>query len=147
MLHVFTPEEPAILGKLSRMLDFTTYSNDAIASALAAHPDADMSGCFEALFPPDAMLMLDSRVYRHHAHELALRFATGLDIRTLTDAELLVVVSQASLDAPLNAPHARLFHVLYEEVMGNAVCPSPPEMYPGQTDELRTQYKRKKAIR
>ncbi len=76
----------------------------------------DRDGFFLVLTPPPGFSMLDERLYRSHARELADRVASGGDTTEGTDAEVLAAYLRASLDAPLTSTAAAVVEELWERV-------------------------------
>ena len=127
-----------------RVPGFTTAS-DVVASTFCLMEVAeqelkgrDKPGLFMLLVPPTSMRGKDERVYRHHCRELITRFSTNQDPQLATKAEVLVALSDASLEAPPDAQHAALMDALFTEVMGRRVnfeVPIP-EPWKGSNEEL-----------
>lgn len=74
------------------------------------------------LAPTDQFRRVHVDVYRAHIRELLERAAAGKPLDTMTRAEVLLGLVQASLAAPLNATGAGLYAHLFEAILGDAMA-------------------------
>ena len=90
----------------------------------------------------------NAHVYRLHCRELIARWVTRKSLKPATNAELLLVFSRSSLDAPLDSVHSHAYWTLFvmaypdeakriegEVAPGEAGPWTYREDYPGSTDE------------
>lgn len=76
------------------------------------------------LLQPTHERMTQELVYRSHCRELLGRIAAGQATQPATAAEVVAVLSSASLAAPLNATAVGL----YSQVLKQAGCPAPTSL-------------------
>lgn len=102
------------------------------------------SELWNALAPPPAMSGMMDEVYASHVRELLARAEAKEDLSQPTKAEVLVVISQLSLQAPLKDSVASLYARVMREVIGDVGCEvlSVREAYPGELDEIEREFKR-----
>lgn len=93
--------------------------------------------------PPDVMLALfptrpvrTEVLYRAHCAELVERIATGGDVLPLTRAEVLGLLSEASLRHPLSHRDAVLMESLAREILPRALPDSGDVHGPGMLAEV-----------
>lgn len=77
---------------------------------------------FMVLCPPALLVdpSINVEVYRSHVRELLGRVWQKHDLRTPTNAELLISLSNTSLQAPLARPHDKLMARAFMAVFGHA---------------------------
>ena len=92
-------------------------AEEEIAKGIKLHPDKEekINGCFLALKPPILFEDYSRRVYRVHCAELVERAALGQKLDPATDAECMVLISQASLQAPPIADYANYYLTLFKK--------------------------------
>lgn len=75
---------------------------------------------FMVLCPPALLVdpSINVEVYRNHVRELLGRIWQKHDLRTPTNAELLISLSNTSLRAPLARPHDKLMARAFKAVFG-----------------------------
>ena len=113
-------------------------------------PKDQDSRVFRAGCPSPPLCDKGIGLYRAHIRELIERAREGADLRPATDAELLAVVSETSLIAPLSAGAVATAAYLFERVFpdqADAVFGSgndrPRASWPGQVSEYLTDMRRK----
>lgn len=101
-----------------KLLDLAGVADFEIQQAQQQHPEhaALLRRAFLAC-TPTGFLAYDPRVYRAHVRELLDRVIDGLDLAPGTDAEVLAVLVQASLRAPLGQQAATLYERLFARVL------------------------------
>lgn len=109
----------SIFGEVTEMLgpifDQMTWCEEEIAAAQARHPErADEIWHSFPLLRPTNDLMTREPVYRAHCREILERIATGGDTRTGTAIEVLMVMRETSLIAPLTTAAAGLYFRMWE---------------------------------
>ena len=82
----------------------------------------EIDAAFPYLRPGELFQHLDERIYRSHVKELIERSMVGDDMNLGTKAEMLYVLFQTSLRAPLNQDGAALMGHLFHDVMGEEAC-------------------------
>lgn len=107
----------------------------------------DYVDMFQYMMPTHGMHMLIGEVYESHCKELLVRRSCNSDLRLATDAELLCILANASLVAPLSLDYATLMTVLYAKVMDEPDVSTEPgdhgESYQGSVMELLEYMRRK----
>lgn len=142
-------EMPAAMARtMSRTFELMEVAEEEIARARAAHPDTSerLWRCFMLVRPPEGMSRLATEVYRSHCRELLERVALGGDTRTGTDAEMVMHMSLASLQAPPVRDFAVLYRSLFERVLPEAAVtlePTDTESYEGAEATLDYQFRSK----
>lgn len=110
----------------------------------AIHPRGEAQ---HAIFcPPVSMLALDDRVFAAHVTELLDRVRDDNPLSFATDAELLVILKDTSLAAPLTGDADTLYCRLYQQIIGEIpykLMPAMAEMYTGSVQELYIEMKKK----
>lgn len=124
-----------------RTFDFMQIAGEEIdRGKLAAESDAAAKRahrCFMACQPGGFVHFTDV-VYRAHVRELVQRALDDESLVPATKAEVMLVLSQGSLTAPLNAQHTALYEELFKDIFGHYVRPDDVtrEPYAGATAEL-----------
>jgi hypothetical protein len=118
---------------VEREFGHLTWAGDEITQAQARHPDAAdiLWHAWPLLGRRDigTATMAIEFVYRGHVRELLDRLAAGQDTRPATDAEICLVCSEMSLQAPLTHAAAGLYFTCWLRAFpGNPV-------FDGQADE------------
>jgi len=108
----------------------------------ADHYDDVSTELWMALPPPQQMVGIPEEVYTAHVRELLLRAMTSEPFNLLTDAELLLAMSEASKVAPLNQEGVIVTRYLFQKVMGEQAyakvysdVPAITERWPGQLED------------
>lgn len=129
----------SILGAdLSRSMDLLMICDTEVRKYTGV--ESDLWG---ALVPPKAFARLHGEMYRSHVRELLSRAEAGLRIDTMTKAELLIDLIEASFRVPLDRTGSALYHHLFRSCMGvdsyraifDGIAP-PRERWEGQIDEI-----------
>ncbi len=107
------------------------------------------------LLVPLGFVAYSLKLYRAHCEELVARVKAGQDTRPGTEAEVIMVLSKASLARPPGRTEAALYERLFRKVFpgkvthgGQPQAPDEPiarEEYPGVCDELLATLRRKAA--
>ena len=125
---------PGIPPTIAKTLSWMELAEEAIASG------GNPPGAFALLRPSRVLLDYGaSTLYRHHAVELVMRVAMGLDTRPATNAELLAAMMMTALKSPLTqcgaAMTTRLFTLVMGEEAGAKYGLDAKEQWPGQVDQ------------
>ncbi|WP_208884190.1 hypothetical protein [Streptomyces armeniacus] len=99
------------LGVIESMFRQMEWAESEIAKAQERHGEKDQGPIwrtFPLLAAPQEQMSREI-LFRSHCHELLERVAKGTDTRAATDAEILAVLVEASLTAPLTSAAAFLF--------------------------------------
>ncbi|MFF2088543.1 hypothetical protein ACFVVM_32570 [Nocardia sp. NPDC058176] len=112
--HVIEQTVESIFGEVTEMLgpifEQMSWCEEEIAAAQARHPErADEIWHSFPLLRPTNDLMAREPVYRAHCREILDRVATGSDTRAGTAIEVLMVMRETSLVAPLTTAAAGLY--------------------------------------
>jgi hypothetical protein len=100
------------------------WCEDEIEQATRRHPDqADTLYHAFLLLKPTASMPPVEFVYRGHARELLERIAAGQDTRPGTAAEVCLVCSESSLQAPLTTAAAGLYFRMWKQAFPDAPQP------------------------
>lgn len=127
---------------IDRTFDRMGIAEEEISAGKARHPRRAkrIDAVFRKLMPTQPLREKSDDVYRAHARELVERAALGEDLVPPTSAELLCVVLDASLKAPLDstglAAAERLFRAVFPERYESVVEEPTPEPWKGAVDEL-----------
>lgn len=144
-----------ILPDMTYMLsvfDSMEIAEDEINKAKVRHPDrADaVHRAFRYLVPSDQRLMRSEILYRAHCAELLDRVAADEDLKAGTDAECILGLSLASLNAPIGqdatALYMRLLAKLDPAFVEGIVSDVGYEFrgrYPGSVEELEREIRGK----
>lgn len=132
---------------VARTLDLSQVAHEEIESAKRESPEhgAELRRLFPVLVPGEVG-RFGATLYRVHARELCERVLDGLDLRPGTDAEILAVLSNASLKAPLTVEPAALFEAVFARCFdaSRVLEGGPrPEPWQGSNDELARTLRRK----
>lgn len=141
---------PSLLGgRLAMALDcLETAAREMTRAGLDDLPEDERQGLWSALAPTDILLGKDQRLYAAHARELIGRHRAGARLESATDAEVLCVLSEASLRAPLTrdalAAAQRLFERCYGAVERERLFGElEREPWPGAVAEMIGEVRRK----
>ena len=144
----------ASTGSAGRFCAYLTIAENEIERAKARHPEhaAELDATFGALVPPDEFAELNYQaLYTAHCHELLERVAgkTPLSLELATDAEMLVLVMQASLRAPLSQLGHGIYATLFNRVMAGTTEkePVPAEPWPGAYTSVPAAMRRKHRVK
>ena len=134
-------------------------AEEVIVAAQTKYPDKEkeLSDLFLALLPPKIFAGKRPRLYNAHCKELVERVANGVGdskgIALATKAEVVALLSELSLAAPLKHDYVVLYETLFTEIFGDKVADKifdygiMRESYKGACDELlnkiRSKYERK----
>ena len=113
---IFTADERELLGSTFRRMDI---AEDEIARAKQTHPlhAAKLHDAFRALCPTTPLRSISHTIYRNHCRELLERIVTNADLKPGTDAEILSILSEASLVAPPTRTAAVLYWRLFRRIL------------------------------
>lgn len=130
-------------------LDCMEVAEQEIARAQAEHPEhaATLRRVFGVAMPGN-LATYGQTLYRAHVRELLDRVVDGFPFDLGTDAEVLDVLSTASLRAPLGSQAAALFERLFARMFpaeAATVLDGGPRAEPwqGASSELASEIKRK----
>lgn len=140
---------------LDACFDQMAWCEEEIESAKARHPEASerIWASFKLLHA-QSPLMDQEVVYRGHCRELLDRVAAGEDTREATNAEMAGVLSQFSLEHPLNAAastlYMRVFVRAFPDKSGLAFdardLKHEERMHGSEADDLERQLRRKARV-
>lgn len=144
LAKVMDDDAASVIG---RTFELMGSAEDEIKRAQRHYPQAKerIWSAFRILCPTSGMSALSEDVYRAHCRELLGKVAGGADTRIGTDAEMLVVLSHASLEAPPTADVAALTYEIFCRVLPNS-DPGGPVIHPtyaGALEELDYQIRRR----
>lgn len=133
---------------LGKIFDQMEIAEDEISAAKLRNPNH--ADALQSSFMP-LRWMLDSpvrnEVFRSHARELLQRVVDGAPLAPATKAELMMVLANTSVNAPMNSRGAALYHALFRAVFPervNELIGEPePEPWEGANDELISELRRK----
>lgn len=132
----------ALSTRIARAFEYMKITEEEIRRARALAQDDAVAHRLHASFGllwPGELLNLTPEVYRHHCRELLGRIERGDDVRPGTDAEVLWMLVQTSLAAPLNANGCALYDRLFVSIFGRLPpeCGEPTrEPWPGAAEEM-----------
>ena len=134
----------AIIGIFSAI----EVAEEEIAAFRRQHPEKDRElwNSFMALKITPPLREKGLTLYRAHCRELLERVVADQDLRPGTDAEILGMISNASLIAPLTHQAAALAFRLADELLGWRGGVEYNEPWPGAADELAAVLRRKLAV-
>jgi len=123
-------------------------AEEEIAAFRRQHPEKDRElwNSFMALKITPPLREKSLRLYRAHCRELLERVVAGQDLRPGTNAEILAVLSNASLVAPLTHQAAVLAFRLADELLGWREGVEYNEPWPGAADELAAVLRHKLTV-
>jgi len=107
-----------LTGAIGRAFHFMEVAEDEIARACAGKRGKlreRVHGSFRHLAPGPLIGLCDD-VYRHHCREIIERVARAEDVRPATKAEVMALISQASLAAPPTHVAGALMLRIFNEV-------------------------------
>ncbi len=123
----------AVFGNMSNTIEATfvtmRIAEEVIAEAVCTKEQG--SAAFGVMCPTAPLRRKSAAVYRQHAIELMERVVNGQDTRPGTKVEVLCMMMDLALKAPLNAEGAALADHLFRELF--------PDV-PGMGDPLREFY-------
>lgn len=103
-------------------------------------------GMFMVLCPSPILSLCRMSVYQHHALELVQRWKDKGDTRFGTKAEVMHLLSDISLKAPMARAMGSLYAKLFQEITKVDLSPYGPdekEHYEGELDNLLEQLRKK----
>lgn len=105
------------------ILDDVELAEYEIDRALRQYPDNQKAvyNAFRMLQKPAIFRGRPEQLYRSYCQELLGRVATGEDTRPATDAEIVVLLSEASLAASATRTAGYLYMTLFRRIFGEAV--------------------------
>jgi len=121
-------------------------AEEEITEAKKRHPEKSdlIHRSFLILQPTDPTYGKADCVYRSHVRELLERVAKGQDTRPGTIAEVLCVMLEVAIKAPLNQEGQALTEHLFQIVFKHSVDGSKPvEQWPGQIEEALSAAQKK----
>ncbi|HTJ72587.1 MAG TPA: hypothetical protein VL551_33925 [Actinospica sp.] len=100
-----------VAGLIDSVLDRCMWADEEIEAAQLRHGERDRGPLWNSfrLLRPTHESAWPELVYRAHCRELLDRVAAGVDTRSATDAEKILVLSGASQTAPLNSGAETLY--------------------------------------
>ncbi|MGW3274941.1 hypothetical protein ACWDFH_26225 [Streptomyces kronopolitis] len=126
------------LGHLESIFDTMEWAESEIEKAMARHgepkPPEGKRGTgpiwnsFSLLKVDGNEKLLREVLYRAHCHEILERVANGQDTRPGTDAEIVLVIHEASLVAPMNSGAACLYFRLLDRSVPELARITAPEI-------------------
>jgi len=135
---------------ISSAFDHMRIAEEEIAAAKSRYPKkaAELHASFRLLCPGESFAKYAPQIYRAHAKELLQRIARGKDLALSTRAELCIVLSEASLLAPLENDYACLysqsFRVVFPKIYARIFKIWPPRpSFKGAVKELKRKLERK----
>lgn len=107
-------------GKLADLLGMCFPLEDEIEKAQARHPDKaeELWDTFKMLYA-GLFVEHDEKIYRAHCAELLDRVANREDLEVPTQAELLIMLHESSMEAPLTRTAGAVYIDLFEEIYGH----------------------------
>ncbi len=151
-LGLFSPAGARRIDWLFRCMRL---AEEEIAAAKTNHPKklhVLIDGAFKHAHPTDLIRVRQSdSLYQAHVRELIERMINGVDVRLGTKAEVLSMMIEGSMIAPLTcefyALYVRCFSALYPQHLKAVGNPDwkKEEPWPGRTDELLAELQRKTA--
>lgn len=113
---LFSTDELSVIRSTFRRMEI---AEDEIARAKEAFPlkAEAIHNAFRYLCPTKPLECLSDDVYRQHCRELLKRIVDGADLRLGTAAEVLALLSAASLEAPPTRTAAVLYWQLFKRVL------------------------------
>ncbi len=147
------PEQFAALGNPIRGRVRDAFDCMGVAEEEMAAAKADGT-LFAALVPTAPLLGKSLDLYRAHARELVQRAAAGAELEPATEAELLSVMLETALTAPLKREGQALAEHLFARVFpagaAGVVGEVEREKWPGQVAEdlaaLRRRYRQDRGM-
>lgn len=88
---------------------------EEVIARLKATPEQAQEA-FGVLKPSPILRTFSMELYERHAEEIVRRVMAGQDVRPGTKAEVLAMMSETSLKAPLNQPGQALTEALFREL-------------------------------
>lgn len=139
-------------GDISQAFRRMGIAEEEILSGRRRYPntwkrDVDAKGraVFHALCPRNNLEKLSTDVYRFHAREMCDRFGRGENLEPGTKAEVMALLSFASLKAPPDATTAALYGRIFAEcfpLRSRELGDVGRELYSGACDELFAKLQR-----
>lgn len=138
-----------ILGRdIAGIFEHMKIAERVIARKQKEHPSkvAIISDAFKYLAGNEHFTGKASRLYEAHCEEIIERVITGLNLSPGTDAEIASVLSELSLQAPLNSDHAYVYQTMFKKVFGEVFTEDVPlisESYSGRSKEIVSRLRKK----
>ncbi len=147
ILSALFPESD-VPRRIGRAFDLMRVAEEEIAAAKLSAPRKrkTLHALFKAMYPGELLAYPDA-VYRSHCRELIGRAKRGEDLAPGTDAEVLVMMSKASLAAPLASEFAHAMSTVFRRVFPDAPedLAAGAEAWSGRTEEIIAEARRKLA--
>lgn len=128
-------------GVIARTFSRMELAEEEIEAAKRRHPLATgrIHRTFLHLCPSPALSAAPEKLFRAHCTELLERVAAGDDLRPGTTAEVLAVLSELSLAAPLDRAHTLLFVKLFSDLFPEAAAKMQSENEPPAADRYERE--------
>jgi hypothetical protein len=144
-----------VLGKgadrIMRIFDIMGVAEEEIAereAGFSGEARARIHDAFRYLAPNELVSAATTDVYRHHVREILDRIDLGEDVRPATKAEVMVLISRASLEAPPTYEAGALMLDIFNEVFPKKRMPVEGHfaaVKASEKDELLAELRRKGA--
>ncbi len=136
--------EDGVGSVIARTFSKMELAEEEIDAAKRRHPLAAgrIHRAFRHLCPSPALSAAPEKLFRAHCTELLERVAAGCDLRPGTTAEVLAVLSELSLRAPLERAHTLLFVKLFSDLFPEAAARMQSENEPPAAD----RYERERVV-
>lgn len=133
---------PSVSTRVGRTFDFMRVAEEEIAKH-----GGRANSAFGLLYP-GILLGYGEELYRAHAREIFARLDRGEDVEPGTKAEVLAVLSKASLKRPPDSTTAALQEQLFAELFPSKVVTGEPtrEPWSGAARDVFEDLKRKVAL-
>ncbi|MEO3852588.1 hypothetical protein ABGB09_34060 [Streptomyces sp. B8F3] len=107
---------PPELGRLNTLVESMKWAEDEIEKAQTRHHEQGPGPIWHSfkLLKPTHELLLREALYRSHCHEILERVARNEDTRPGTDAEMIVILHETSLAAPMKSGAVCLYFRLLD---------------------------------
>jgi len=129
-------------NQLKRAFELIAIAEQVIDEYKGKHPE--VNNLFSALRPESDFGSMVDEVYEHHCHELIKRFIAGQKLEDGTDAEVMMVLSNTSIVAPLNLDGSLAYARIFDKIYGTKnEAGFGKESYAGAIDEMIGEMKRK----
>jgi len=109
----------------------------------------ELFDAFRFLMPSPLFRKISKRVFRNHCRELLERIVLGKSTKLATKAEVLLSLSESSLDAPLRQNYAYLYYRLFKHIFGKkrtenmGIKKVGQELYKGEYKKLFKELQKK----
>ncbi len=148
LVEVLSQLNPEAAAQYKRFDRYLSVAEEEIAKAFADPHSADARVCFRACCPNPIFYGKTEEVYRAHVREMAKRVQERTPkFEEPTGAELICILSGASLSAPLSKPYSMLYERLLHEHLPETTRRLEPsdrkEDWPGELDEIERALRRR----